>query len=406
MAKILITGNGYDLSYGLPTSYKDFIKILGYVNTTEDHTKINFKRLYSISSNSTLLFENFKEFEFNCNQILTLQKDINSNFWFNFFTEELDIETWIDFETKIEYLLILVSNGIKHIRENIFINGSLKTPRHYGIREILNNNLEVYDILIKIDLIRSLKDLKFFHLNPEFLKKRKFYYTDIDENKICKFLIKELENFKHILSSYFRIFVFPLQENYQGYLNNISLDEITHHYTFNYTMTFKILNSTKIITHFIHGGINSDSNNIVLGINEIPNEIINKKTYIPFAKYFQTLDKDTYSKFITDFKNKTENCYFFFYGHSLDESDKYYINEVFDFIKTNKAKKKKIIVIYHNNKSRGKLIQNLLNIRGNEDIHYFSNNNLLVFEQSNSTELEKLLKEDISNYDLGLPNVF
>jgi hypothetical protein len=31
MAKILITGNGFDLEYGLPTSFNDFIKIINFI---------------------------------------------------------------------------------------------------------------------------------------------------------------------------------------------------------------------------------------------------------------------------------------------------------------------------------------------------------------------------------------
>ena len=44
MSKILITGNGFDLSYGLPTAYADFINILNHINTNGD---LGFESIYS-----------------------------------------------------------------------------------------------------------------------------------------------------------------------------------------------------------------------------------------------------------------------------------------------------------------------------------------------------------------------
>lgn len=47
MPKILITGNGFDLNFNLPTSYSDFINILSNLKDIEEY---NFDSIYSKSS--------------------------------------------------------------------------------------------------------------------------------------------------------------------------------------------------------------------------------------------------------------------------------------------------------------------------------------------------------------------
>ncbi len=48
MSKILITGNGFDLSFVLPTSFNDFIKIATFIIKKDS---VNFKSIYSKTSN-------------------------------------------------------------------------------------------------------------------------------------------------------------------------------------------------------------------------------------------------------------------------------------------------------------------------------------------------------------------
>ena len=43
MPKILITGNGFDLYYGLPTSYNDMMEALMIVENTEDLSISSFE---------------------------------------------------------------------------------------------------------------------------------------------------------------------------------------------------------------------------------------------------------------------------------------------------------------------------------------------------------------------------
>lgn len=172
---------------------------------------------------------------------------------------------------------------------------------------------------------------------------------------------------------------------------------INRHYTFNYTPTFDRFFENSNLTNFLHGKINSNKNEIVLGINEIPNNIVDKKYFIPFTKYFQKLNNNTDYNFLKEFEKKTNlNYIIFFYGHSLDKSDEDYINEVFDFITNLNSKIKKIVIVYHSETSKSKLLVNLLNIRGKKDVLELMRQDILIFTLIDSIEFKKELKRDIS----------
>ncbi len=363
MPKILITGNGYDLSKGLPTSYSDFINILKHIQNTDEY---QFDDIYSVVSNKDLLFESYKEFEFNIQKIEELKSKLNDNFWYNFFVEEYDIETWIDFENRIEYLLEILSRGVKKIEENILkkYNISSLENRIFSIAPAFNKDYEVIEILNNLNIIDGRYNK--FKLLEQFTKKRKQFYTEIDIFNLSKHLIGQLDNFKEIFSDYFRIFVFPLYENMNTKIIDLSFNKINYHFTFNYTPTFNKVEKIVNRTNFIHGNINNDNQNIVLGINDISNEEIDMKDFIPFTKLFQKINNETYSKFISEIsKGRDKKYQTFIYGHSLDISDRYYINEIFDLALKDDNE---IVIIYHNEKSKKQLLQNILHIRGVDDM--------------------------------------
>ena len=54
MPKVLITGNGFDLSLGLPTSYSDFISIINLLNSG---IEIDYNTIYSRVENYTYIKE-------------------------------------------------------------------------------------------------------------------------------------------------------------------------------------------------------------------------------------------------------------------------------------------------------------------------------------------------------------
>jgi len=393
MPKILITGNGFDLSFGLPTSYNEFINILNSLNSYED---AGFDNIYSHSNNFEKLTEYYKKFDFDLEKMEKLRLYIKDNLWFQFFKNELEIETWIDFENKIEYVLNILFSSINYIKENIFSKGSLSENNITYNTKLFNNDIEIIQVLKSFNII-SLDNNYTITLNVEYFTKKYDFFINVDISAITKKLTEELNIFKRIFNLYFEVFVYPFYENPKKRFDRTLFSTISNHYTFNYTPTFEKIYKRINKTKFLHGKIDSLSNEIVLGINEIPNDDLDKRFFLPFTKYFQKLNNSTDFEFITEYeKRKNSNFYFFFFGHSLDSSDADYINEVFDFINQSKSKRKKIIIIYHCKKSKSQLLINLLNIRGKKDIQTLMRNKFLDFHHIDSKELKTELKRDIS----------
>ncbi|WP_289664523.1 AbiH family protein [Flavobacterium panacagri] len=393
MPKILITGNGFDLNIGLPTSYNDFIKILRHIEKNNDYS---FESIFSNSSNYNQISKNYTPFNIDQIELNKLKTTLEHNLWFQFFKDEFEIETWIDFETKIEYVLKILFSSVNYLKKNIFSKGSLPNNDMTYEMKLFNNDIEIIQVLNRFKII-EFDGYYYIKLNSNFLINKYDHFIDIDLDKITKNLNQQLIEFKLIFNYYFEVFVFPLYQNLNIKIEKKLFSNIDKHYTFNYTPTFERIYNKGNITSFLHGKINSKENQIVLGINEIPlDENIDKKFFLPFTKYFQKLNSNTDYVFIKEYeKEKQENYLFFFWGHSLDKSDEDYINEVFDFVINLKSKTKKIIVIHHNETSKSRLLINLLNIRGKKDIQELMRSKTLIFTDINGEELKRELNLNI-----------
>ena len=171
-------------------------------------------------------------------------------------------------------------------------------------------------------------------------------------------------------------------------------DSISKIYTFNYTPTIENIykvDKSKIV--YLHGLIHehSDKQNLVLGVSEVSENMKVNKAY-DFTKYYQKYAYRTDYHFLNDIQYETSSDYqIYFWGHSLDKSDGYYINEIFDYLKDNKNIKKKIIVIYHNDEAYKRLLKNLFFIRGRVDIEERMQERSLLFCEINSKDFIKEL---------------
>ncbi|MFM9402573.1 AbiH family protein [Myroides odoratimimus] len=392
MPKILITGNGFDLNLGLPTSYSDFIKILIHIESNS----ISFNSVYSISQNYELISKNFNSFDFDNDKLEKLKLEIRKNSWYKFFKEEFEIQSWIDFENRIEYVLKILFSSVDYLKKGIFDNGPINEQKIFYNSKLFNNNIEIIEVLKNFEIIFLDNDYT-IELNTNYLVNKYNFFIDINLEKITKDLYENLLHFKSIFNYYFEIFVHPFYNNIKVENDKNLFQDIDYHYTFNYTPSFENMYKKVGITKFLHGTIDSSTNQIVLGINDIPNSNIDNKYFLPFTKYFQKLNNNTDYVFLKEFEKKLSNNYiFFFYGHSLDTSDEDYINEVFDFIHSLKSKIKRIVIIYRDENSKSKLLINLLYIRGKKNIMDLMRSNVLIFVKSDSNELKIELNQNIN----------
>ncbi|WP_432209101.1 AbiH family protein, partial [Acinetobacter variabilis] len=121
---ILIVGNGFDLSHYLPTKYDHFMDVMSAIETSKSNS-MNFDELFSKFRENWFIAKT-KEYYLIENiflkkdQLTTIQKMLKENSWYQYFKSHVqEIKTWIDFEQKIEYVLIVAARCIADI-ENIY----------------------------------------------------------------------------------------------------------------------------------------------------------------------------------------------------------------------------------------------------------------------------------------------
>lgn len=117
---ILIVGNGFDLSHYLPTKYDHFMDVIGAIETHEGET-MSFDELFSKCREDWFIV---KTKEYYLTENLSLEKDqlteikklLKENSWYQYFKDHVnEVKTWIDFEQKIEQVLIVSGRCIADI---------------------------------------------------------------------------------------------------------------------------------------------------------------------------------------------------------------------------------------------------------------------------------------------------
>ena len=147
---ILIVGNGFDLSHYLPTKYDHFMDVMGAIEVkdtgglpknlaeksidewlnllektfekredlaSQPHD-MAFDELFSKTRDSKFI-EKTKEYyltesvEVSAKDVLKIQYQLELNCWYQYFKNHVEeIKTWIDFEQKIEDVLVVVARCI------------------------------------------------------------------------------------------------------------------------------------------------------------------------------------------------------------------------------------------------------------------------------------------------------
>lgn len=279
MKKLFILGNGFDLTLGLKSSYKDFYE--GYVKFCKDR--------------------NFWEILFGNND-----------------------KNWLDIEKSIEKILLDLNNNRAL---DLSINDILKRVSSFS--KLCKGDIDVVDTLS----FEHLSNIFKLYFNDELLDYLKNY-----ENKdytLLNVLHYELENFEKHLKDYLNNELkrydnnakkstncITYKRNAKGLLSRIS-DNIPPRdieiLSFNYTnFNGNIFN--------IHGNL---ENNIVIGTDL---RIINQsKQLIPFTKPFKIIN-NRYSSSYTALKNNENISEIIFFGHSLGDTDFNYFKSIFDSV--------------------------------------------------------------------------
>lgn len=388
MPKILITGNGFDLFHGLPTKYGHFMKIVDIlIQSSLDSDRINFKQVFNEDFQSryaedykkiTEMYDLEKIF-FEASYLIKLSELSNNNLWFRYFCLHQQDFTWIDFEEKISNVLENYSFIFNQQRKKRYskIDGAA-----VGARFSINESIGLG--------FGELRQDKLF-LIEDYLDNKT---SCIDEKKILTKLSESLNDFKQIFDMYLNHIVCKFYEHYKGELIQ-GLDGIESFYTFNYTPTIEKLykiHSSKII--YLHGRIsnNETSSTIILGVNEV-DDIIKNNAFYDFSKYYQKILNTSNYGFVKPLENNSHYnppLEIYLIGHSLDKSDKYFIDEIFYYLNFDSTKKSyfNIFIIDENDKKQ-KLRNLFSNVKEKNLIELNRENRVVFLEMS----YEKLLIE-------------
>lgn len=412
---ILIVGNGFDLSHYLPTKYDHFMVAMQAIeNWDELKGDMGFDDLFgSLYEKENYFFSYTKamyktdEIKIPVDRIQALKEQLRENVWYQYFLDHVrEVKTWIDFETKIENALFLVTETLEIIESKYSSTGTFNDRIFYSKDNVKSGYKFIeykFDALSKLGLF--FENINYGrHANNSYGKDiiagylpNDLFVVDGNEkygfntNKYIQKLQNSLEDLMGLFNLYLELVINKLLPICELNINSedwIKLDKI---YSFNYTNTYQRIYDNVDID-FLHGS-SGETQNIVLGISELHAESLKKLKAYGFTKYHQKLLKQTDYSFLDDstevFKSikrgrtmiDKELKFFNFYiwGHSLDSSDQEYIHELFSF-NLGKDQYVRVIIFYFSKQANFELLANLLHVLGKEKVETWMKKGWLKFE--------------------------
>ena len=238
-------------------------------------------------------------------------------------------------------------------------------------------------------------------IDSYYLKRIGNIFTSFYEDKIFKMLAKQLEDFSKIFELYISNLVNKLNPikpfpSFEKINDNIELV-----FTFNYSDTFQrfYANNKNDISRHLHGS--AGKRNIVFGISDL-DESLKKYKIFDFVKTYQKIINNTDFQFLDEKALKIKKLYdvvthnrlsasgikyvqpfkyeIIIWGHSLDVSDKEYIQEIFSLRDKGREHETFLKVYYHQTPHSS--LANLMNIMGKDIIQKWVKNKWLIFEET------------------------
>lgn len=322
--KLILVGNGFDLSLGLATKYEDFFYwyFKNFINKSlksREHIRDKDGYLkYSYNEDELFVFYSEINYNFDSRHIESFRKDI------------------IDFEGIKKFILSSSYQFIYHFKskllEKIFkdsLNGWVDIESVYFnlLKEGLNKSSNNIDKL-NIDL-KELKELLRAYL-------KQLDYSKTKEKEVA---IKHIEQFAKDISFE------ELPSNYSYDYEKINTGEMLF-LNFNYTQSLDNI-IDKLPDYFnakdkyfgmssshIHGDLISKEASIVFGYGDEMDkdykiiEELNDKRYFENIKSFKYLENNAYRELLRYLNY--EDYQVIIYGHSCGLSDRVMLNEIFE----------------------------------------------------------------------------
>ncbi|MTD10147.1 hypothetical protein GIX10_01575 [Acinetobacter sp. YIM 103518] len=373
-------------------------------------------------------------------EVEKLQNQLEENVWYQYFSEHVrEVRTWIDFELKIKEALEIVCEYMVNLERFLKNKNSLDGV----ISSFKNNRDGEYFLsqkYIRILQLLSLLDVKYQKysgggspyldeiVEVEYIEDWQFSTETINEVFVQTMKGFDIYNYKEV-TSFLRKLLVDFSKLFNDYLklfDNISFRQklknpianIERVYSFNYTSTYPKNYDETVESYFLHGKLSTE-NKLVLGVSDLDSDLLHKFNLWGFTKYHQKLFFDTDYQFIDEYipkkleiiqnveltkahrlsecatssrsvawiksgiqraiEDNSLDLNFYIWGHSLDESDRGYIEELFSF---NEPYDQQVrIVVYHfNDEAKYDLLANLINILTKEKVEKWMKKDWLKFE--------------------------
>ena len=427
--KVLFSGNGFDLSFGLPTKYTDFINVIQNLRKLPDDHEFKHLSPEEVFGASFRLAEHFDatNLEFDLSLLKPSEPAQSNtiaplnNIWFNYFIERQNEipDNWVDFETEIKIILgdLVKLYGLvqEHLEDKkgylSYLGHSDMNGRVWSLSIDSHSRLKLLNVLIDRVPTSNLhhyvvqSPLFPIQLTPVVNTYSKSYHRishekPIKDIKIIEALYEQLQQLSDIFAYYLEKVCHVLLEHIDPKKINYDVLQFDEHLTVNYTSTLeKLLRKREMPfseTSHIHGKLSEQpaqtldgmGANIVIGVDSVADSVdILGTEALSFTKYFQTLYKKTHAAqfiqsdehtVITMYKgvgrgvsyngrhySSISPCHYCIWGHSLDVSDKKYIEHLFRlmFAPDDEDNCNKMTIYHYDQKTLASQLRNLLDGR-------------------------------------------
>ena len=385
--KVLMLGNGFDLSYGLLTKYSNFLNIVSYLEkqTLFADMKISdivgCAKLHEIDGSIARSYAQHKlayeHVTCDINELTTLIHLVEDNIWFKYLQASFNRDVgWIDFEKEISIVIHTFQQFLKQAGRDFVTSRCVESDAGKYI-------IGFFRFFYAKNSPSPIAGA--YRVHDDYLLETPLGSKNyiINQEKVIGVLAKALKDFTEALRLYLKLFVQDVVDvlKVQGSLVLNPLLSGAHSIiTFNYTNTYEMIAGPSEVFH-LHGAIDKQ---IILGVN--PDECDKVPTadtmFISFKKYFQRVMARTdvaYIEWINSVLSMDYEIDLVVMGHSLDITDQDIIVELFEASRN-------ITILYHDEIAEAGYIANLVKIFGMEKFNEMRHAQNLKFVPQTSTE--------------------
>jgi hypothetical protein len=370
--------------------------------------------------------------------VIKIQYRLTLNCWYQYFKNHVEkIKTWIDFEQKIEEVLIALAHCVIDIEkantyQEIRNYLNLKSKEEWKIKEKNFKILKFFELWIDEEYV------SFATLEASFKSKRPnlnsiFCHGEDIKNgfnpaSFLAFIYRQLDEFIEIFNLYINLIVDKLKTTNSLIIDSENWQKPEKIFSFNYTNTYQRIHDN-VAVDFLHGS-SGENQNIVLGVSDLKDESLKTLKAYGFTKYHQKLFKDTQYLFLDKFKKKIQqdkkdieelkrkvmmplqpvfvksfqsqlnekmnsqclDLNFYIWGHSLDYSDKDYILDLFS-LNDDMDRNVSVIVYYFDQNAKFALLNNLLAILEKDKVEQWMKNKWLQFKPNPEIKFNEMISE-------------